>query len=282
MTSVPRVHLLLQAYGRADIRDQALYAAWSALAWRGDLDLVVHVYADDPEFLAPLGERVRVHDVTREQIFAWRGAHDCAFRMKAAVVRDLASQVEGEKLLYLDSDVFFTGPAARVFERIGPGRAVMHLREFDIATHDTGQLRRYRRRMRRATFRGEPVTLDGWMWNAGAIGLDPSHFVLLDEWVELVDALWDQVSYWMHEQYAISKLLARAGTIAAADDVIVHYWSQKPDALALIGPRLELLRSRPLDEALRRLREEPLRLPPPARRRSTFRERIVRVLRKLG
>jgi hypothetical protein len=277
-----REHLLLQAYGRDDIRDQALYAASSALAWKKDLDLVVHVYADDAAFLAPLGEHVRVRLVSPEEIRAWRGPHDCAFRMKAAVVRDLAREIGSERLLYLDSDVFFTAPARDVFDRIGPGRAVMHVREFDIANHPTGQLRRYRRRMRRATFRGRPVTLDGAMWNAGAIGLDPTHFPILDEWIAMIDALWDQVSYWMHEQFAISKLLAREGAIAPANDAIVHYWIQKDDALARIRPRLELLRSTPLDTALRRLREDPILLPPPVRRRSTLRERIARVLRKLG
>ncbi len=278
---MPREHLLLQAYGRDSIRNQALYAAWSALAWRGDDDLVIHVYGDDASFFAPLGERVRVRLMSPDEIRAWRGAHDCAFRMKAAVIRDLACEIGPEKLLYLDSDVFFTAPLRQVFDRIGPGRAVMHVREVDVAKHPTGQLRRYRRRMKHATFRGKPVTLDGWMWNAGAIGLDPTHFPILDEWIAMIDALWDQVSYWIHEQFAISKLLAREGAISPASDAIVHYWIQKEDALARIAPRLDLLRSRPLEDALRRLREDPIALPPPVRRHSTLRERIERVLRKL-
>ncbi len=277
-----RVHLLLQAYGSEAIRDQALFAAWSALAWRGDLDLVVHVYADDAAFLAPLGDRVRVRLVSPEEIREWRGPHGCPFRMKAMVLRELALEIRSEKLLYLDSDVFFVAPVGVIFDRIGPGRAVMHTREYDIATHPTGQLRRYRRRMRHATFRGQPVTLDGAMWNAGAIGLNPTHFRVIDEWIALIDALWDHVSYWIHEQFAISKLLAREGTIAPASDAIVHYWIQKEDAVAPIRARLGLLRSLPLDEALLRAREEPLRLPPYIRRRTTLRERIARTLRKLG
>ncbi len=275
-----RVHLVTQAYGRDDARTQALYAAWSALAFGDGLPLDVHVYSDDAAFFAPLGERAKVRVLSPDEIRAWRGPHDFVHRLKAEMIREMVRRFPDGKILYVDADVAFLAPAASVFGRIGPGRAVLHVREFDVLTHPTPQLRRFRRRMRKVTFRGRPVDLAHGMWNAGVVGLDAAHFPLVDEWLAMVDEVYPQWPYWIHEQWAISQLLERAGTVSPADDVILHYWAQKDVALAAIGRELEVLRTRPLGEALAHLRAHPLRLPPRRRTRSTLRERIARIFRR--
>jgi hypothetical protein len=277
---VPRVHLVTQAYGREDIRAQALYAAWSALAFADGLELEVHVYTDDAAFFAPLGAAAEVRVLSADEIRAWRGPHDFVHRLKPLMIRDLSRRFPDEKVLYVDADVVFTGPARRVFDRIGPGRGVLHVREYGIATHPTKQLRRFRRRMRRVTFRGRPVALDHDMWNAGAVGLDPSHLPLLEEWIAMVDEIYPQWPYWIHEQYAICQLLQRAGTVSPADDVVLHYWDRKDAAVAAIEGELPVLRAGPLAVAHAHLRTHPLALPPPGRRRSTLRERLLRILRR--
>ncbi len=275
-----RLHLVTQAYGRDDVRAQALYAVWSALAWSEGLPIDVHVYSDDAAPFAPLGDRALVRLLAPEEIRAWRGPHDFVHRLKAEMMREMARRFPDGKLLYVDADVAFLAPSAAVFDRIGPRRGVLHVREFDVATHATPQLRRFRRKMRRVTFRGHPVNLDHGMWNAGVVGLDASHFPLVDEWLAMVDEVYPQWPYWIHEQWAISQLLERDGTVSAADDVILHYWAQKDAALAAIRSELEVLRARPLAGALEHVRAHPLRLPPPVRRHSTLRERIARVLRR--
>jgi hypothetical protein len=275
-----RLHLVTQAYGREDILAQALYAAWSALAWRGDLPLDVHVYTDDAAYFAPLAGAIDVRVLSAAEIRAWRGPHDFVHRLKPLMIREVIGRFPEGKLLYVDADVSLVAPAAAVFERIGPGRAVLHVREYQIATHRTSQLRRFRRRMGKVAYRGRPVDLDHAMWNAGAVGLDASHFPLVDEWIAMVDEVYPQWPYWIHEQWAISQLLERAGKVSPADDVVFHYWAQKEAALAAIRGELEVLRARPLAEALAHLRAHPLDLPPPVRRRSTLRERLLRVLRR--
>jgi hypothetical protein len=279
---VPRVHLVTQAYGRDEIRAQALYAAWSALAFADGLDLALHVYTDDAAAFAPLGAAADVRVLSPSEIRDWRGPHDFVHRLKPLLIRDLAGRFPDEKLLYVDADVIFTRPVREVFDRIGPARAVLHVREYDIATHATKQLRRFRRRMRRVTFRDRPVALDHAMWNAGAVGLDASHFLLLDEWIAMVDEIYAQWPYWIHEQYAISQLLQRAGTVSPADDVVLHYWDRKDAASAAIARELPVLRAGPLASAHAHLRAHPLLLPPPGRRRTTLGERLLRIARKLG
>ncbi|HEY6097978.1 MAG TPA: hypothetical protein VIW03_01020 [Anaeromyxobacter sp.] len=278
---MPRVHLVTQAYGRDDIRAQALYAAWSALAFADGLDLAVHLYADDAAFFAPLAGAVDVRVLSPAEIRAWRGPHDFVHRLKPLMIRDHARRFPAEKVLYVDADVIFTAPARQLFDRIGPGRAVLHVREYEIATHPTKQLRRFRRRMKRVRFRGRPVALDRAMWNAGAVGLDASHFPLLDEWIAMVDEIYPQWPYWIHEQWAIGQLLQREGAVSPADDVLLHYWDRKDAAVAAIARELPVLRRGPLDAARRHLRDHPLVLPPPGKRRTTLRERILRILKRL-
>jgi hypothetical protein len=275
-----RLHLVTQAYGRDDVKAQALYAAASALAWADGLPLDVHVYTDDAPFFAPLGERVRLRLLSPAEIRAWRGPHDFVHRLKAEMIRDLVRRFPDGKLLYVDADVAFRSPVAPVFERIGPGAAVLHVREYDVLTHPTKQLRRFRRRMRKVTVEGRPPDLAHGMWNAGAIGLDASHYPLVDRWLAIVDEVYPQWPYWIHEQWAISSLLERAGEVSPADDVVFHYWAQKDAALAAIAPALEVLRAGPLDAALAHVRAHPLALPPPVRRRTTLLERIARAFRR--
>lgn len=275
------LRLVTQAYGRDDIKAEGLYAAWSALAFAGDLPLEIHVYTDDGAFFGPLGDRVRVRLLTPDEIRAWRGPHDFVHRLKAAMIRDMVGRFPDGKLLYVDADVAFRASPAAVFDRIGPGRAVLHERECDILTHSTKQFRRFRRRMRKVTYRGEPVDIAHSMWNAGAIGLDASHFPLVDEWLALVDEVYPQWPYFVHEQWAISHLLERAGAVSPADDVIFHFWRQRHDAAAAFGRELPVLRAGPLAAALEHARAHPLVLPPHVHRHSTLRDRLARVLRKL-
>ncbi len=277
---MPRLRLVTQAYGREDVKEQALYAAWSAVGWGEGLPLDVHVYTDDPAFFAPLGERAVVRALSPDEIRAWRGPHDFVHRLKAEMIRDVVRRFPDGKLLYVDADVAFRSPVAPLFDRIGPGGAVLHVREYDVLTHSTKQLRRFRRRMRKVVFRGRPVDLAHGMWNAGAVGLDASHYPLVEEWLALVDEVYPQWPYWIHEQWAISQLLERAGEVSPADDVVFHYWAQKDDALPRIRAELAVLRGRPLPEALAHLRAHPLELPPPVRRRTTLRERIARIFRR--
>lgn len=267
--------VVTQAYGREDIKQQALYAIWSALAWSEDEPVDVHVYTDDAGWLAPVADRVSAHVLASEQIVAWRGPGDFVHRLKVEMIRDLVHRYPDGKLLYVDADVAFRTSPRAIMGRVGPGRAVLHVREYDILTERTNQLRRFRRRMRRVRVGGASLDLRHGMWNAGVIGLDATHYPLVDAWLALLDEVYAQWPYWVHEQWAISHLLERSGVVTPADDAIVHYWHQKGDALQVIARELEVLRTRPLAEALAHARERPLELPPHVPGRRSFLQRIA-------
>ncbi len=254
--------LLYVAYGRDDVRTQALYAAMTALAHAGDLPLAVHVVTDAPEAFAPLGGRVELVPATAADVARWLGPDRFNLRVKPAVVRELVRRYPSDPLLLADADTFFVGAVGRAFERVRPGAAVLWEREYPVATSELAVMYRFRRKLRRARVRGAPIELAVDMWNSGAVGLHPAQFALVDDWLAFVDEVYPPTRRWILEQFAISWVLQRAGVaISPCDDVLVHYWFDKPGHAAAVSAALERSRGMPLDEALAQLRARAIDLP---------------------
>ncbi|HET6436993.1 MAG TPA: hypothetical protein VFG59_02940 [Anaeromyxobacter sp.] len=277
-------HLFTLAYGSDTVRAEALYLAWSALCWRAGPELVIHICTDAPAAYASVLDRVELRHLSPEELRSWQGPHGFRFRLKPMLVQDMARRHPSEKLLFLDADTYLLGAPEDVLARIGPGRAVMHAREDHLLIPGDRHMRNFSRRLSKLSFRGAPVDVNRWMWNSGAVGLDPSSFPLVDGWIAFVDEVWPRYRRWIVEQYGLAMLLQQAGELSACDDRIFHYWYQKDEYAAAIAREVELLRARPLAEILARVRERPVRVPfrerPPRRlpfwrkwRRSLFGER---------
>jgi hypothetical protein len=255
------VHLLYLAIGSSDLQVQASYAAYSALAYQGALNLSVHVYSDAPAAFEPLEHAITVHPVSERQVSEWKGPGDYPYRMKIAALAEMTKDYADSPVLFVDSDTFFFGSAEKVLARVGNGRAVLHRNEYPVLTHPTGQLEKFRRRMGKFRFRGSPVDLDADMWNSGAIGLHPSQFHLLNTILAFIDTISPKYKKQLVEQYAVSYFLQKNAAIQACDDCVVHYWNQKPEYQAAIEPRLAKWKKLPLATVLEELRSNPIVLP---------------------
>jgi hypothetical protein len=276
-------HLVYLASGSAKILTQTLYSAWTALAWRGDLPLTVHVYSDRPAFFEELGDgvdRVLLDDATAR---AWRGPWGFLYRMKAKVIEDVARRFPADPVLFVDADTYWLGEVGGAFARIEARAAVMHEQEYYVGTHDTLQIRNFRRRMRRSRFRGEPIDVQAWMWNSGALGLHPCHFPMLGDWIAYMDEVHPRNRKPIVEQFAIAWLLQRrVDRLVPCDDLLFHYYRDKERHLAAIADVLPRLPRLPREEALAWLRQRPVRIegPPPPPRKDTFLERMRTSIRE--
>jgi hypothetical protein len=271
----PRIAYL--ATGSEAIRVQALYSALTALAWRGALPLGLHVYTDAPERFRELGPAAEIVPVDRARERRWRGPWGFLYRMKPMVLAELSARFPADRIAFVDADTYWIGDVARVFERIGPRSAVMHQREYFVGTLGTQQIRNFRRRMGRSTFRGAPIDVDAWMWNSGVVGLHPDHAPILSDWIDYVDEVHPRNRKPIVEQYAISWLLQRRlERLSPCDDVVAHYWADKDRHVAAIRATVERLRTLPPEEQDAFLRGEPLRIrgAPPVRRRDGFLRRM--------
>jgi hypothetical protein len=250
--------LLYLAHTSPAVRDQALFSALSALAHAGGAPPSIHVYTDRPEAFARLEGRAELRAVAPDELAAWRGRHGFAHRAKAAAMLDLASRHPADAILLADADTVFTGAPEPLFRRIGPRAAVLHAREYHVATSDLALVHRLRRRLRRATFHGAPIEIGWEMWNSGAVGLQGGREELA-EWLAFVDEVYPAARKWLVEQYGISLVLQRRGfALTEAIDVLVHYWFDKDGWAAEVAARLEATRALPLDGALAFLRAHPI------------------------
>jgi hypothetical protein len=260
--------LLYLAHTSPSVREQALYSALSALAHRGDAPLAIHVYTDAPEGFARLEDRVQLRTLCAGEIEAWTRPAGYGHRAKPAAIRDLAGCHPEDKLLFVDADTVFTGPVSAVFDRIAPRAAVMHEREYDVATSDLAIMHRFRRHLAGATFRGAPIDLRCDMWNSGAVGLHPHEFPIVDDWLAYLDEVFPRVRRWVLEQYAVGSLLqARAIRISEAADVLVHYWFDKDGYASAIRAALDAMGGHSLAATLAHVRENPIARP---RRTSSY------------
>ena len=255
-------HLVYLACGQRSVHVQALYAAYSALAWKGALDLQVHVYTDAPDVFQPLAGHIQTHELTAEKVRTWRGPGNYPFRIKIAALAEATRSYAEERILFADSDTFFFADLAPVLARIRPGNAVLHRKEYAVMSHPTGQLQRFRKRMGRFHFRGSAIDLHADMWNSGAIGLHPSQFHLLQTILAFIDAISPQYKKQLVEQYAVAYFLQKNAQVHACEDVLFHYWAQKAEYQQVIEPRLQRWKSMPVEEALAELRGDRIVLPP--------------------
>jgi hypothetical protein len=270
------------ATARPDIWDQALYAAWSALAWRGEEDVQVHVFTDRPEAFTSLAGQIHLEPLPPERAREWVEPWGLVYRLKPRALEDLFDRFPADKAILLDSDTFFIGPVQTMLHRIGARRAVMHLREYSPLTRDSLEMTNFRRRMRRARFRGAPVSLEPWMWNAGVVGLDPADRHLVQDWMDFIDETYPANPKGSVEQYGISWLIQQSDVeLSAVDDVVYHYYPDKDRYLAAIRAELEVLRALPLEAALERVRRSPVRTtgPIPPRPRTPRVRRLAQSLR---
>lgn len=105
----------------------------------------------------------------------------------------------------------------------------MHIREYSVQTHTTGQMKRFRKNIKPLRFQNQPIDLDVFMWNAGVIGFLPIHVPVLEKVVQFVDEIYPKYSKHIIEQFAVSYFFQKQYTIQPCDAYITHYWNQKPE-----------------------------------------------------
>lgn len=222
--------LVLQAYGRPRIVQEARFAVLTFQHWalQSPGRYSIHVYTDAPDAFADLGPGVHTQPMDAARLTAWRGAIDFVHRVKLEVLADHMAQ-HGGRLLYCDSDVYFTDDPALLFERIVPGTALLHEREGRLDSHANGVLRKMDRFVRENSLSlpdGSSVRIPGSteMWNAGVIGLHPTDRAALGPALALTDVMHALYPKHVTEQLAVSYLLQSALTVRAASDVVRHYW----------------------------------------------------------
>jgi hypothetical protein len=185
----------------------------------------IRVVTDQPDFFRSYG--CEVVPVSASTIEEWKGPARFEHRCKVMALKHGIGQFGGRCIL-VDGDTYFIRPPARLFQRIGPGRSVMHMVEGLLAdsTHEFNH--RLGAFLQNAEPRADPsIKLANGpstvQWNAGVVGLDASDSQLLNEVLNLLDYLLEKCFAVVVEQLAFSIILAGRTQLRPSRDIIFHY-----------------------------------------------------------
>jgi hypothetical protein len=259
---MPRTHLVYLASGTNSFLDaQAAYAMLSALAFKGDATIEIHFFTDASELHPLLQDHVTLEFLSSERSAALVPGSFDPYRLKLAVLREIAQRYSSEACMFLDADTFFFQPYAPLLDRLSDDAGVLHRREYTITTHPTPQMRKFERALRAAAFNPDNSFA---MWNSGVIGLPANSLPLLDEAFKTLERLSPHTrKKYLVEQFSITYAMCLHGQPEPAEEFVFHYWYQKSDYTAAIQKQLAAWQDLSLDAACSRLRENPLRLRAP-------------------
>jgi hypothetical protein len=232
------------------------------------------VYASDRENARPdLGVESVI--LTSGQLYAWQehGAYNHALKPNA--VRHFLDVFDAP-VVWVDTDTIFRSSPKALFDRIGPGRTLMHASE--------GKLRDIARGLsyfddilqaHGGRYGAYTVTADSEMCNSGVFGLHPQDRGLIDDAVALMQDMRSVKQVFSSEQLATAVVFARRSVLSFADDVVDHYFGSPRRYLAYQIGRLYPTRS---VDAFNRLADH---LPPLAKELPVaLRPRLVARLRR--
>lgn len=268
--------LIYQAYGQQKIIHQSLFSVCSLFHAWPDFSGTVLLYTDQGASLREFfqGEpRVRVVDVTMDQIREWGGPAAFVHRVKLEILLD-ACRLSSERRIYLDGDTFFTQKPEALFDLISEEQSIMHIKEYELRSPLGPLPKKIARFVRGKEFQINPakkvsIPNSTAMWNAGVIGYHKKNEGFLREALQLTDVLYGAYPKHVMEQLAVSFCLSSVSMVHSADETIKHYWQQKDFYQTYIDQFL--VKHRNIDQCLKGFPDMNLVTPPPLAQKKSFR-----------
>jgi hypothetical protein len=221
-------NLLYISYGAGLHQQEIIFSLLSAWRWSelGGDSIRFLVFTDQPGAFD--GLPVAVEHIPEEQWTEWSGPHRFKHRCKILALRHAFQKYPAATVL-LDGDTWLRKAPQLLFDRIAPGRTVMHLREgklMEIAFPCPREMAELLRRERFVDRNGGEVAIppSAAIWNAGVVGLDPGDEGLLDDVLNLTDQFCVKSNLHILEQFAFSYLLEQKSDLQESGDVVFHYW----------------------------------------------------------
>ena len=250
-------YLVLQCYGSEGIFHECTYALLSLSRLYTPEELAnveIWLYTDKPEWFKGLKDcwlPLHYRQINDETIKQWRGQINFVHRVKIEVLKDFVKNRQGN-VLYLDTDIVFTGRIDQLLKNINTGQLYMHVREglvSDRGNNIFAKLDTHLRKNVSHKVNDRPVH-ELAMWNAGVLGFNTKYNYVLDEVLAFTDSQYPVFPKHVVEQFAFSVYFQQAGVVRAAAPYIFHYWKLK-EARHLLASFFEHFKDKSWDDLVR-------------------------------
>ena len=196
--------------------------------------LGVVVYTDQPqafEAFIPFFVRFVLEPVNEALLKEWIAGTGYVHRAKTKMIQDALAKHPGN-LVFFDTDTYITAPIDDWWDNIAAGTIYLHTKEGMLDRQQDKTFYKWDRFLAKAVIRYGRKTFvyDKRLaiWNSGVMGLSGNHAAVLEDVVQLMDAIYQQFPKHIAEQVAVSYCFAEAApSIKAAENKVVHYWNLK-------------------------------------------------------
>ena len=222
--------LVLLTFGdRLENHYQASLAIISYL--KSDQIKKVCVVTDRPNFYQYFGEQVELITINEQIMNDWKGDHDFFWRIKMKGIEAATLNNPDQHILYVDSDTVYVDKIGELMIGLEAGSSYMHELEGKLSQLPSKTTKNMWKSLNGKSFAGLRIDSDAEMWNAGVIALPKSHAI---ETIQYAIELCDQMcatncTRRLIEQFAFSIALKDKLGLAAAENVVAHYWGNKPN-----------------------------------------------------
>lgn len=147
-----------------------------------------------------------------------------ALALKVKVLLNFFQTISKGNVLFVDTDTFFVKDPHVLFESIGKGKLVMHVKEHKIKHRPA--LRGYLVKKTFKDMQGHNFKIDPGidLWNTGVVGMNYAFSPQLEAVLHLIEQLTEDVNFHILEQLSFSYILQKNERFLPADPYIVHYY----------------------------------------------------------
>ena len=232
-------NLILLAYGSEKEYQMATVVVLSFYAWHNDYpdDSRFIIYTDQPGyFFARLtGLPVEYRQVTPQDWEDMLHGYTFKFHRKMAIIEQTFAAYPNEKVVFLDSDVFFYNDPHPMLQDISDQVSYMHVREHTLDKQITfvpsEAKNRYLDYIEHTDFNVGAakyrIHKDDHIWNAGVIGISPAMAPRVNDVRQITEDIWRLSDMHISEQLAHTVVLGALTKLKPANQFIVHYWKKK-------------------------------------------------------
>lgn len=224
-------YLVYLVYGGEDYNNEALYSLLSYYNFHTVDENQVVLYTDDAAFFKQhLPTGVIYRELDKQTIAEWKGEFNYVHRVKVKALQDIAVNYSGN-ILSVDTDTYFKGNVASLFEEITKGHIVFDKCEGRLIDNPGGIARKTRAFLKKENrfslpSSSEIITIDETLtvWNIGVTGLSTAAAEMLVKTEQLIDVLYGKYQFYVMEQIAFNSIFRQKGVPIAAENYIHHYW----------------------------------------------------------